>query len=145
MLHAVPQLPGTHLYCGPTSICAVTGLCQLQVLDAVQHYRGDREPVRAMCDHELVGVLGHLGYAVRSFEPVFGYSRLGRYVLTMRPGDYVEVLCTPTHFTAVSYTDMVDTLTMGEVVPLFRAPRMHCLVETILVVRRLPPRPQRAR
>lgn len=97
-----------------------------------------------MCDHELVGVLGYLGYAVQTFEPCFGYGLLSRYIRTLDPSwDGVEILSTRAHFTAISYTEMVDTWTFGEIVPLFAAPRMSCVVEHALAVRRMP-QPRRA-
>lgn len=146
MLHAVPMLPGPQLYCGPMSICAVTGLCQLEVLDAIRSYRGWVEgAVVSVCDHELVGVLGYLGWATRTFEPFAGYERLDKYLDNLNPHDNVEIISTRTHFSAVSYTEMVDTATMGEIVPLWAAPRMRCNVEHAIEVRKLRPRPQQAR
>jgi hypothetical protein len=147
VLHTVPQLPGPQLYCGPTSICAVTGLCQLDVLDAVRHYRGHPNNARvvSMCDHEVVGILGYLGWATRTWEPFFGHSRLDRYVAALEPTDNLEIISLRTHYTAISYTEMVDTATFGEVVPLWNSPRMGHHVQHAIEVRKLRPRPQRTR
>lgn len=106
------------------------------VLDAVHRYREDPAPVTAMWDHEVAGVLGYLGWAVRVWEPAACCRPLHRYVRTLEPFDGVEILSLARHYTAISYTDMVDTATMGEVVPLFLAPRMRCTLKYAMEVRR---------
>jgi hypothetical protein len=119
----------------------VTGIQYDDVCDAIQVYRDNRREIRAMCDHELVGVLGYLGYSVVTYDVPWGQGLLSRYVrIFPAEMDHVCIVSTRAHFTAIDYTHMVDTLTDGKLVPLHMAPRMNCVCEHGLAVRRMPPR-----
>jgi hypothetical protein len=122
----------------------VTGILYDDVCDAIRLYRDNGADIGAMCDHEMVGTLGYLGYAVETYDVPWGQGLMSRYVriFPVHP-DHVCIISTRRHFTAVDYTNMVDTDTKGKLVPLHMAPRMSCVVEHALVVRRLP-QPRRA-
>lgn len=75
------------LYCGPTAICAVTGLAASTVIAEFDNYRGAygfksdgvRKGVRGVSNGELVAVLNRLGYKVVQRD-VVGKPTVAQYI-----------------------------------------------------------------
>lgn len=143
MLHPVPQLPGPHLFCGPTAICAITGLDQRDVLAAAHRYMRqpyDR-PIVEMTNAQLIGTLALLGYSAElyRFEPLPGGNlpTLARFIKDMEPFNGAVILSLKGHFCTVTYDEYLCNQTDGQAVPLWACPNRRLRVEHIIEVKPL--------
>lgn len=142
-LYPVPQLPGPHLFCGPTAICAITGLDQRDVLAAAHHYmrRPYDRPIIEMTNAQLIGTLALLGYSTElyRFDPLPGGNlpTLARFIKDMEPFNGAVILSLKGHFCTVTYDEYVCNHTDGEIVPLFAAPNMRVRVRSVLEVQKI--------
>ena len=142
MLYPVPQLPGPHLFCGPTAICAVTGLDQYDVLAAAHRYMRRRldRPIVGMTEVQLTGTLALLGYAtyldrwqnqrgdrptIKQFADSINHN-IGTVILSLRD-----------HYCAVTYDEYLCNQTNGEPVPIAQAPRIRSRVYAVIKVKPL--------
>lgn len=140
MLHPVPRIDGCPLFCGPTAICAVTGLDAITVLAAVHRFTGQsiRKPITGMSYAEVIGSLALLGwrcerYEIRNYKPTF--LRFLRYEMNARFNPCIIELWQ--HYCSISEDEYVCNQTNGEVVPLFAAPNMRVRVRSILEVQKI--------
>jgi hypothetical protein len=139
MLHPVPQLPGPHLYCGPTAICAVTGLHQHDVLAAAHRYMGQPfdSPIVGMTNAELIGTLALLGWRAEQYFVEGSTPTLGRFIKDMLQFDGAVILSLIGHFCTVTYTEYLCNHTDGQIVPLSDCPNRRRKVDCIIEVKKL--------
>lgn len=138
MLHPVPVPEGgPRFYCGPMSICAVTGMHPSEVLPVVQRIQGITAPVHAMSDFDMCAVMGYLGWGLRAWEPAARFRPFPAYLRTLGKDTHIEIISFRNHFTAIDYTHQVDTLTYGRVVPLSEGVRMSSIIDYVFEVRRV--------
>jgi hypothetical protein len=140
-LHKVPQLPGPHLYCGPTAICAITGLNQMAVLAAAHRYIKcpHNRPIVGMSTAEVVGTLALLGYRSETYALLHGdssvtptFAQFRRY--EMLPFKGAVILELTGHYCAVTYDEYVCNHVDGEVIPIAFAPNGRRKVRYIIEV-----------
>lgn len=139
MLHEVPRLPGPYLYCGPTAICAVTGMSQADVLSAARYYKGypKHRPIVGMLDTDLIGTLAILGWRCTQFFTYSPFPTLCAFIRDMEQFDGAVIIRMHEHFACVTYTEYLDTVTNGLPVPLSAAPQQRRRVLSFLEVKQI--------
>lgn len=143
MLTPVPQLPGPPLMCGPTAICAVTGIDQYDVLAVAHRYMGrplDR-PIRGMTDVQLTGTLALLGYRCSFTRWVStkhgGPPNVGQWARSVAPFKGAVILSLTKHYCACTYDEYLCNHTDGQPVPIAQAPNLRTRIHTLINVRPL--------
>ena len=145
MLHPVPQLPGPHLYCGPTAACAVTGLHQYDVVGAVWRLRGNQRPVVSMYDYELCAVLAMLGWAAEHWEVLDQPTTLHRFVTRGWRWRHPCIVGLSQHYVSTDGAELLCNITKGLPVPMLGSyPNKTKRVLSIMEVRRMRPLSRRS-
>lgn len=138
MLHSVPQLPGPHLFCGPTAICAVTGLDQYDVLAAAHRYmaRPADRPIVGMTEVQLTGTLALLGYACTfvTWTKDGRNPTLWQFMHDTEKFEGPRILSLSKHYCAVTYDEYTCNQVDGKVIPIAHAPNMRMRVKAIIGV-----------
>lgn len=135
MFTEVPQVARIGLYCGPTAICAVTGLVPATVIDAIQTLRDSTKPVRGMSNAEMFNVLGFLGYRIEAWEPTS--RRTVRKHCLKHIDDRPQIVSVYRHFVAHFDGDLVDNWSDGMAIPVELHAARNRIVELFFYVRKV--------
>jgi hypothetical protein len=128
------------LYCGPTAICAVTGLSASRVLALIDADRGAAayktdgrlRGVRGMHHLELLNALALLGFPARYIR-VHDRPTLAAWLKDHRPTEPMIVNVTG-HYVAVDARTFIDTKTKGLPVRLKDAPGRRARVRGFIEI-----------
>ena len=143
-MKAVKVPKGRKMYCGPTAICALTGLDPITVLDACYEaahgelgFGERRKPLRGMFLRQVREVLEGFGYAV--VQDDFNYHRptLAKFLAGRTPEERkAKLLINVTgHFVAVEGARFCDTANDRQVIPLAKAPGRRKRVRAVLMLK----------
>ena len=136
-MRAITKDTKRRMYCGPTSLCAVTGLPASTVLAWIEANRGEagfrsdgsRKGVRGMWNHEVLSFLRSHGYPRARYIPEDRNLTLAAWLREDHHRAGPVIVSMAHHYTAVDARTCIDTTTKGAPVSLSKGPNRRARVK----------------
>lgn len=145
MLHSVPRPENcrTRRWCGPTAVAAITGCGYDAAIDAFRQVRG-KPTIKGVYGYEMNNVMGRMGYKLNRMEShhhmkLFTCMTLAEFLRRLHPmfKDKVLLVNVTRHYVVVYNGRIIDTHTLGKIVPASKYPKRRKRVVCVHVVERM--------